>query len=180
MAEIPSTIDLIMQRTRGMTLSPEQQAALRRERLEKLAKGYRLKLMGDPGRVEEILSTISGEAPEDGEALEWLVWKEMVENFPADADILKHIQLMEKLPEAKVRSAILTELRAAFKTHLKNEGPARKKVVIREKKKLASAGISGSAVVPKMPRHSDSDDEFTTSLIAFKKRLLQDSQGHSA
>jgi hypothetical protein len=177
LAEIPSTIDLIMARTRGMTLSPEQQEVLRRERLEKLAKGYRLKLLGNPGRGEEILSTISEESLEDRELLEWLVWKEMVENLPPNAEILQHIELMQNLPESRIRSAVLGELRAAFKTRLKNEGPDRKKIIIREKKKLAAAGISGSAVVPKIPRHPDSDGEFAAALNGYKKRLLQDGRG---
>jgi hypothetical protein len=160
-----------------MTLSPEQQENLRRERLEKLAKGYRLKLMGEPGRGDEILSTIREETPQDRELLEWLVWKEMVENLPPNAGILQHIELMQKLPEAKVRSAILGDLRAAFKARLKNEGPDRKKIIIREKKKLASVGISGSAVVPKIPRHSDVDGEFAAALAGYKRRLLQDERG---
>ena len=177
MSEIPSTMDLIMARTRGMTLSPEEQDNLRKERLGKLAKGYRMKLLGDSERVDEILASVSVDTPADRRLLEWLIWQEMVENLPGDAEILKHIQLMEKFPPAGTRRAVLGELRAAFKAHLKNQGPARKKILIQEKKRLAAIGISGSAVVPKVPRKVGNDGEFAAALAEFKKRLLQEGPG---
>ncbi len=177
MSEIPSTMDLIMARTRGMTLSPEEQDNLRKEQLGRLAKGYRMKLLGDPERVDELLASVSADTPADRKLLEWLIWQEMVENLPGDVDIIKHIQLMEKFPEVGTRATVLRELRAAFKAHLKNQGPARKRILIQEKKKLAAIGISGSAVVPKAPRNVSPDGEFAAALATFKKRLLSDPPG---
>ncbi len=171
-------MDLIMARTRGMTLSPEEQDSLRREQLGKLARGYRMKLLDDPGRVDEILASFSAETPDDRKLLEWFIWQEMVENLPGNVEILKHIQLMEKLSKAETKRGVLGELRAAFKAQLKNQGPARKKILMHEKKRLAAIGISGSAVVPKAPRNVSPDGEFAAALAAFKKRLLQDGPGH--
>ncbi len=172
MGEIRSTIDLMMERTKGMTLSVEEQDRLKREKLGKQAKGYRMKLLEFPEGAEQILETIIEAPAEDRELLRQLIWVEMVENLPADGEILKYLDLMERLPQARSKHAIMSELRGAFKTRLKHQVPDRKKMVQREKKKLASLGISGSAVIPKIPQNPPLDPEFFSVLQRCKKELL--------
>ncbi|MGO9121508.1 MAG: hypothetical protein ACLQPD_28350 [Desulfomonilaceae bacterium] len=172
MGEIRSTIDLMMERTKGMTLSVEEQDRLKREKLGKQAKGYRMKLLEFPEGAEQILETIMEEPAEDRELLRHLIWIEMVENLPADGEILKYLELMERLPQAGSKRSIMDELRGAFKTGLKHQVPDRKKMVQREKKKLATLGISGSAVIPKIPQNPPPDLEFISILQRCKKELL--------
>jgi len=172
MGEIRSTLDLMMERTKGMTLSAEEQERLRRERLGKMARGYRMKLLEVPEGAEQILQAIEDEPPEDRELLRQLIWVEMVENLPADADILKYLELMEKLPQAESKHSIIAALRGTFKAGLKHQVPDRKKIVLREKKKLAALGISGSAVVPKLPKRSEPDPEFVSALQRSRRELL--------
>ncbi len=177
MGEIRSTIDLMMERTRGMTLSAEEQEHLRKERLGKIAKGYRMKLLELPEGADQILEAIENESPEDRELLRELIWAEMVENLPADADILKYLELMEKLPQAESKRLIIGELRGKFKSSLKHQVPDRKKIVLREKKKLAAAGISGSAVVPRIPKTPEPDPEFISALQRCRRELLDQAGG---
>jgi len=172
MGEIRSTIDLMMERTQGMTLTAEEQENLRRERLGKMAKGYRIKLLEVPEGAEQILEAINGESPEDRELLRELIWVEMVENLPSDADILNYLELMENPPQAESKHAVISELRGTFKAGLKHQVPDRKKIVLREKKKLAAAGISGSAVVPKIPKNPEPDPEFLSVLQRRRRELL--------
>ena len=173
MGEIRSTIDLMMERTQGMTLSAEEQENLRKERLGKMARGYRIKLLEVPEGAERILEAIKDEPPEDRELLRELIWIEMVENLPSDADILKYLELMDKLPQAESKHSVISELRGAFKAGLKQQVPDRKKIVLREKKKLAAAGISGSAVVPKIPKNPEPDREFISALQKCRRELLK-------
>ncbi len=172
MGEIRSTIDLMMERTQGMTLSAEEQENLRRERLGKLAKGYRIRLLEVPEGAEQILEAINDESPEDQELLRELIWVEMVENLSADTDILKRLELMEKLPQAGSKHSIINELRGAFKAGLKHQLPDRKKIVLHEKKKLAAAGISGNAVVPRIPQNPKPGPEFVSALQRYRRELL--------
>jgi hypothetical protein len=173
MSEIRSTIDIMMERTRGMTLSAEEQENLRRERLGKMAKGYRMKLLEVPEGSEQILESIKNESQEDRDLLRELIWVEMAENLPSDADILRYLDLMEKLPQAESKHAFITELRGAFRAGLKHQVPDRKKIVLREKKKLAAAGISGSAVVPRIPKNPEPDPEFVSTLQRCRRELLK-------
>ncbi len=172
MGEIRSTIDLMMERTKGMTLSAEEQERLKREKLGKQAKGYRMKLLEFPDGSEQILEAVTQEPAEDRELLWQLIWSEMVENLPEDGEILKYLDLMEKLPQAASKHLSMSELRGAFKTGLKHQVPDRKKMVQREKKKLAALGISGSAVIPKISQNPQPDPEFIATLQRCKKELL--------
>jgi hypothetical protein len=172
MGEIRSTVELMMERTRGMTLSVEEQESLRKEKLGKIAKGYKMKLLQNPEGTDRILAALEQENPDDRELLEWLIWVQMVENLPTDVGILKHLDLMQILSPAKVKESAMTRLRAAFKIALKQHAPDRKKIILREKKKLAALGISGDAVVPKIPKNPEPDAEFMSVLEQCRKELL--------
>jgi hypothetical protein len=174
LGEIKSTIELMMERTRGMTMSQEERDRLRVEDLRKRAKGYRLRLLGDPTKTEEILSAVDSDSPEDRALLESFIWQEMVENLPTDKEILHHIDLMRGLPPAKSKTQILEKLRASYKDSLKDSAEDRKKWVAQEKKKLAALGISGSAVMPKLPKDGVPNVDFSSRITTLKKQLLEE------
>jgi hypothetical protein len=172
LSEIRSTLDLIMDRTRGMALSQEEKESLHLEELGKRANGFKIRLLDDPSRADEILAVLDNEPEGDRLLLHELLWNTMVETLPADEEILKYVQIMEMLPSGKVKAAPLHELRASFKSWLKTRGEDRRKFVAREKKKLAAAGISGSAVVLKIPAGSGEEHGFDQELEKFKKELM--------
>ncbi|MBI4962036.1 MAG: hypothetical protein HY913_02050 [Desulfomonile tiedjei] len=172
MADIRSTIDLMMERTRGMTLSPDERESLRTEDLRKRAKGFKIKLLQNPAAVEEILSSLDEHSPEDRTALELFIWEEMVDSLPLDHELLQYLELMEKLPQAKLKGQVLNEIRSRFKTLLKDQADDRHKSFAREKKKLAALGISGSAVVPKIPKQSPLHEGFSSDFAKLKRDLL--------
>lgn len=173
MGEIRSTLDLIMERTRGMALSEEEKKDIREERLQKRAKGFCMRLMESPDITGEILQSLDQEeTEEDRKDLEWMIWREMVESLSPGKELFGTITLLEKLPQARSKGPILRELRARFTEELKDKGKERKKILVREQKKLAAMGISGTAVVAKMPKEAETDDGPATVLDEFKNRLL--------
>ena len=172
MAEIRSTLDLIMERTAGMTLSEEERERLRREGFQKRAKGFRLRLLSEPEAASEILSALDSETRPDREALEAYIWREFVEGLTVDKEFLKQIDLMQHLTLAQAKHDLLTRLRSAFKAAVKTSAMDRKKLIARELKRLAAAGISGSAVVPKLPRETAPDPQFLALLAESKRELL--------
>jgi hypothetical protein len=171
LGEIPSTLDLIMNKTRGMSLSKEEKESLHMEELRKRANGFRIRLLDDPSRADEILAALDNEPERDRLVLHSFLWNTMLETLPADEEILKCLQIMELLPTGKANASKLSKLRAAFKSWLKTRGADRKKVLAREKKRLAAAGISGSAVVPKIPKGSGVERGFEQELERFRKEL---------
>lgn len=172
MGEIPSTLDLIMARTRGMVLSEEEKKGIRDERLRKRANGFRMRLMETPDILDEVLQSLDQEPEEDRKDLESLVWRQIVESLTPSKEIFGTVTLLEKLPQAKTKGPVLKELRARFTEELKDKSKEKKKVVAREQKKLAALGISGTAVVPKMPKEPETDTGLASVLEGFKDRLL--------
>jgi len=156
-----------------MTLSSDEKERLRREDLLKRAKGFKIKLLHNPSATEEVLSPLDEYVPEDQRLLQDLIWQEMVESLPLDREILQHIDLMEKLPQSRPKGPILREIRSRFKTLLKDQAEERHKTLAREKKKLAAFGISGSAVVPKIPSQSSLHTDFSSDLESLKRDLLE-------
>jgi len=163
-----------MDKTRGMSLSQEEKDTLHKEELLKRANGFKIRLLDDPSRAAEILAILDSEPESDRLLLHSLLWNAMLETLPADEEILKYLSVMETLPEGEAKATTLHELRASFKSWLKVRGADRKKILAREKKKLAAAGISGSAVVPKIPKGPGAEHGFEGELEKFKKELVRD------
>jgi hypothetical protein len=176
LGEIKSTLDLIMERTEGMTLSREEKDNIRKEDLRKRAGGLKMKLMDAPETWEETSAWLEKESSEDRASLERNVWELLVEELPADQRGLKYLDLMEKLSVGKLKEEVLSKARSSLKSHLKNRGQERKKLLAKEKKKLASFGVSGTAVIPKIHQTAvESDSEaFATKL---KRDLLKGLEG---
>lgn len=172
MGEIRSTLDLIMERTSGMALSEDEKKGIREERISKRAKGFRMRLIESPDTVEEVLQSLGDETEEDRKDLQSLIWNGLVESLTPDKELFGTVTLLEKLPQAGVKGPVLRELRARFTDELKDKSKDRKKILVREQKKLASLGISGTAVVAKMPKESPTDGGLASVLERFKNRLL--------
>lgn len=173
MGEIRSTIDIMMERTRGMTLSSREREEFRRDEFVKRAKGIRLKLLEEAERFDDVLSALDSEPPDDRDFLQEVLWQIMIEMLPTTGEeLLRSLAVMEKLPQGQSKGRILREIHSCFKNAVKRQAEDRKRVVAKEKKKLAALGISGSAVVPKIPSQQGWDDEFRTDLAKLKNALL--------
>jgi len=169
MGEIRSTIDIMMERTRGMVLSPEEKRKIRLEEIGRKAKGVHLRLVQDPEQMESALTSLSHDSPEDGDLFRSLLWNTFVENIPSGHDTAAYLKLMASISVDSGRSKTLEELVAALKTAEKNRSRDMKTLVVAARKKLADAGISGSAVVPRVEGMQDSYNDIINK---YKKLLV--------
>jgi hypothetical protein len=173
LTEIKSTIDLIMERTRGMTLSPEEKEQYRREDFRKKAKGSSVRLLENQTAADDVLTAIGSEAPEDQRLLYSLLWEEIVRAMPNDDTAVKNLDILDELPQARTGAELLKRVRDFLNDKVKNQSKDRKGILLREKKKLESFGISGSAVVPKIPTGLGGDSDVASAMDGFKKELLK-------
>ena len=102
MAEIKSTLDLIMEKTKGLTLSPEEKEKILREEWLKKAKGWIQKFLDDRtdlGKVKDELSR--REKP-----LEWksILKKELITGLDPEKENEKRFQLISELLEMPRRT----------------------------------------------------------------------------
>lgn len=172
MSEIPSTIDLIMERTRGMGLTAEEKRGIRLKDLEKKSKGIILRLLEDPENCDAIIASINDEPEKDGATLRTMVWNGLVESLPAGKDLPQHLDILEKFPQAQSKSPILGQLRDLWNTAQKNRTKDTKALLNAERKKLAAFGISGSAVIPKIDKDAAIQEIISSKLNVIKTNLL--------
>ena len=161
----------MMERTRGMRLSEEEKHRIQREELEKKARGYALKLIDPNGPNQSNLSSLDQESPEERSILEPLVWKNIVQGISSEDEIKVVFDRFDDWPFFKSKRNKIEELCTKFKDQGKNKNKDKKSLLDREKKKLADAGISGSAVVPKFSKNMESA-AMAELIEEFKKTLL--------
>jgi len=163
----------MMERTKGMTLSTREREDLRREEFARRAKGIRLKLLQEGENIDDVLAGLDAEPPDDRALLQEVLWQIMVELLPTTGeDLLRSLTVMEQLPQGHGKARVLHEIHSSFKNSVKRQAEERKRIVNRERKKLAAIGISGSAVVPKIPSRQDLDASFQADLARLKTALL--------
>lgn len=155
MSEIRSTIDIMMERTRGMGLSNSEKDQIRKESLEKKAKGYALKIHDYPDSTNKLVQDLMSEPSEDLEELRKLVWNNLVSQIDNNQNLTTFLDQIEKLPFAPSRKDVLDNFRASLKSAQKDKSKDRKSLLERERKKLADSGISGTAVVPIITKDSE-------------------------
>ncbi|MGB9618145.1 MAG: hypothetical protein ACP5M0_12350 [Desulfomonilaceae bacterium] len=168
MAEIRSTIEIMMERTKGMSLSEEEKKAFKREELQKKAKGLYLKLTQTPALVDSLLDGIRESDEPDDKMLRAMLWNIFVENLPSGKDMDSFLELMRKIPASPDRLSLLSDLQKELKVHQKGRMKQRKVELEAERKRLAAAGISGTAVSPKLRN----DHDGTTNIIDKYKKIL--------
>jgi hypothetical protein len=171
LTEIRNTIDLMMERTSGMRLSEEEKHRIKREELEKKARGYALKLIDPNGLNQSTLSILDQDSPEERSILEPLVWKNIVQGISSEDDIRVVFDRFDDWPFFNSKRNKIEKLRTKFKDQGKNKNKDKKSLLDREKRKLADAGISGSAVVPKFLKNMESA-AMAELIEEFKKTLL--------
>ncbi len=171
MAEIRSTIDIMMERTRGMAMSSEEKEAVRKEDLTKRARGLRMRLVDGHTTLDEAFANLEAESPEDRDMLVSLLWEDLVDSLPVNKGVFTYLDIMEQLPQGETHRQALKTLRSELKNAQKDQGKDQKKIISREKKKLASAGISGSAVVPKLDMEQLAGESWAVAIEDFRKEV---------
>lgn len=162
MAEIKSTLDLIMEKTKGLTLSPEEKENILREEWLKKAKGWIQKFLDDRtdlGKVKDELS--NREKP-----LEWksILKRELITGLDPEKENEKRFQLITEFLEIP-REPFLKILKAF------NQKVEIEKVRLTERsiKRLSVQGISGSAILPNLDR-----DPAWIQMIDLEKKAVKE------
>jgi hypothetical protein len=172
MAEIKSTMDLVLEKTRNLTLSSEDKEKLAREELERKVQGLVNRYLDQLiplSRITEEIEHMRG--TEQGLAHRLL-----------KADLLAHLDL------DRDNSSILSALKQAagvdiaFLTHLQDEyqlekGRARGSFIEKGLARLRKRGISGSSVVPNLGKDSNWTQFLDALREKYEEKLTQVENG---
>jgi hypothetical protein len=166
MGEIKSTMDIIMEKTKGLTMTEEEKKAFKRQEMEGKIKGLILKYVDGLMGMERLKEDIAGLRTKKQAELEQLIRKETMALIkPGESNapllgILSSVVGMDTEP--------IIKLLGDFDSKIENERAEREEVLGEE---LRKKGISGSAVIPNL----DADEEWAEVLSkakgTFRKEL---------
>lgn len=149
MAEIKSTIDLVMERTKGMVQSKEERAEAEAQEREKQARSLALKLReGElgPGRLPEVLADLGGE---EGPAVRAALVKVLIEDLgleEANEPLLTGLGVLA----GDALGALLQGVRGLEGDYALEKERLAQEVNDWVLKALAAEGLAGSALRPKV------------------------------
>ena len=168
MAEIKSTIDLIMERTKTLSASPEEREAFHRQEREKRIRALVQRLLDDSLSVDDVKGELEKEK-KNGRAIEAMehLKRALAGHVDPESDNDRLFRLIRELvgtPEEKLRADLLTG---------REECESWKNSVMQSlRKDLEAKGIAGSAVLPHPeadPRWKSHRDRVQADCV---KRLL--------
>ena len=145
MGEIRSTLDLIMERTKNLSLTQEEKQKIKQQEWLGKARGWVQKYLDGVVDLEELKAAIA--TLDDAEAAGSLLRRELIEAVDPEGDNAKRWEALETLwglsPEPFLR------IIEGFRTGVTEAGVRRAGVL---RTRLAEKGISGTAVVPNLNR----------------------------
>lgn len=144
MAKIKSTLDIVMERTKNLTMTQEDKDSLERKEWRDKIRGWIRLLIDRQSTVEELREDFITESARHPVVME-ILRQELLEHIDPAADNEDILRVWEEvlgLDGRRIREAVgsfHSGQEAALSTHEEHV-----------RSRLAGAGVSGSAVVPNM------------------------------
>ncbi len=166
MAEIKSTLDIIMEKTKGLSLSAEEKEALRREEGAKKIRLWVGRFLDDKVTLEEAGRELK-EGLKDKTARD-LLRAELVAHLHPEGDngnvfrMMRELLKMQTEPLEDRVNMFLKELIALRVSRLKVLG-----------EKLARSGVSGSAVLPNAAGDPEWESSYREAVEKFREQVLK-------
>ncbi|MEA1935353.1 MAG: hypothetical protein U9M96_00850 [Thermodesulfobacteriota bacterium] len=167
MAEIKSTLDIIMEKTNNLTMTEEEKEELRRTELAEKAKGWVQKYMDNLIKQEKLKSELKKEGKDKYSELQKILKNELLERLQPDGDNVKIFQLIKgildikKDPFVKIINEFQKEVASEKSNRLENR-----------KKLLTKRRFFGSAVIPNLALDESWGIHYKKLEVNCKKRLI--------
>jgi len=167
LGEIKSTLDLVFEKTRNLTLSDEEKWSLAGEKLDKKVQGLCNRYLDNFFPVSQLKDEMEKIANNDPELAYSCLKKYLFSRFDLDSDNSLIVSALSEIARSDITS--LKNLQEKY--HAEKEGT---KKAFTEKSLLAlkESGVSGSAVVPNL----DNTPEWNELLKTLRKRYQKQLQ----
>jgi len=144
MGEIRSTLDIIMEKTKGLTISEEERKAIERNETEGKVRGLFQRFLDGALSLEKFQGEITAmEGEKQSMALAFL--KEECRCLDPDGDMSPYLRVLETI--LKANTALLKK---AVSTYHAEMDQRKRSWETRSMEGLRNRGISGSALVPNL------------------------------
>lgn len=166
MAEIKSTLDLVLERTKNLSLTEEEKEALQRKEWEGKIRGWGQKYLDGLMRLS-MVKTGMASIPENRRKEGRDILRNLaLENLDTQGDPGKIFDLLEGILEES-RAPYLEAIRKFQKTVAAEESLFLEKM----RSRFADHGISGRAVIPNLTRDEAWKSFFEKARMEFRKSI---------
>ena len=162
MGEIRSTLDIIMERTKGLTLTEEEQEDLRHKELAGKIKGWVQKYLDDLVNLETLKLELKKEAE-----LQEILKRELQGRLEPDGNNVKIFQLIKGL--LGIKKDPFVKIINKFQEEATRERSKRLEYM---KKQLTKGRIFGSAVIPNLGHDTEWNAYYQKIKDDFKKEVM--------
>ncbi len=166
MGEIRSTLDIIMEKTKGLTLSEDEKKAFKEQEMAGKVKGLIQKFLDGILDMDQLKGEVAGLGEKGGDMVKWLIREESVSRIEPEGDNEPLLRVLEEVTGLDADS--LREFLKEFQQRLEREKGAREKEL---RKELEKQGISGSAILPNMNADAAWSGYVSEMRNAFQERL---------
>ena len=166
MAEIKSTLDLVLEKTRDLTLTEEEKRNLEREELDKKIQGIVNRYLDNFFPVSRLREEVEGIHSKEADQPYKLLAKHLVAHFSLDTD---NSAIVSALSE--VVGLDTTPLTALQREYQAEKEEAERSFAEEAFLSLKNKGVSGSAVKPNMNRIPEWDQFLRGLSRRYQERL---------
>jgi hypothetical protein len=166
MGKIRSTLDIVMEKTKNLSMTRDDKESLRHKELAVRARAAVRKYLDVKATLQDMRSELDSSGEERPDLLA-LVKQDLLQNIQIDGDNLRVLDALENLcgvDREKVREHIGT-FRARLDAEMANR-------LAELKADLEGKGIRGSAVIPNIAR-----DKAWQNMLSRARQLLSDELG---
>ena len=167
MGEIKSTLDLVFEKTRNLTLSDEEKLSLAHEKLDKKVQGLCNRYLDNFFPVSRLKHEMEKIANNDRKLAYSFLKKYLFSRFDLDSDNSLIVSALNEIADCGITS--LNNLQKEYNSE--KEG-TKKAVTEKSLMTLKESGVSGSAVVPNL----DNIPEWNEFLKTLRERYQEQLQ----
>ena len=164
MGEIKSTLDLVFEKTRNLTLSDEEKLSLAREKLDKKVQGLCNRYLDNFFPVSRLKDEMEKIASNDRERAYSFLKKYLLSHFDLDRDNSLIVSALSEIASYDIAS-----LKNLQKEYNSEKESTKKAFIEKSLLPLKESGVSGSAVVVNL----DNIPEWNEFLKSLRKRYQE-------
>jgi hypothetical protein len=162
--EIKSTIDLVLEKTRDLTLSRDDKQKIAQNELEKKIQGLINRYLDQLIPMSRLTEEMEKTAGTEKDLSVRLLKRHLLAHLDLDRDNSSILSALEEV--AGVDTASLVALQEEYRSEKQG---AKKGITEKSLERLKAKGVSGSAVVPKLGK----DPDWTKFLDGLRKRYQE-------
>lgn len=170
MPEIKSTLDLIMEKTKNLSMTQEERKAIRLKELQAKVKGWVQRYL-DGLTDTEAMQTFLAETQEEHAIAIDLFRKTALAHIEPEGNNERVFRLLEEVLDEETEP--LVQRIASFKSEIEQEKARHAQEALRA---LDKKGISGSAVTPNIHQYPPWQAWYTAAQDSFRQGLVTESR----